>query len=215
MNLKKFIKEFRRRNVFQSAITYLIVAWLVAQVFDVILPTFDAPPYIMQTLIFILIIGFPISLIFTWIYEISPKGIKKIINAEKLISITTQSNKQLEYDNKKLAVLPFKNISSNNDSDYFSDGLTEEIIIRLSKIKELDIASRHTSMHYRDSELDIVSLGREFKARYILHGTVRKLNDNLRISAELIDVAKDSELWAEIYSGNMADVFGIQEKVQN
>lgn len=213
MNLKKFIKELRRRNVFKSAVTYLIVAWLVAQVSDVILPTFNAPPYIMQALIFILIIGFPISLVFAWIYEISPKGIKKINNAEEQIFITAQSDKQLEYDNKKLAVLPFKNISSNNDSNYFSDGLTEEIIIRLSGIKELDIASRRTSMQYRDSELDIASLGRELKARYILYGTVRKHNDNLRISTELIDVAKDAELWAEIYSGKMADVFGIQEKV--
>ena len=74
-----------------------------------------------------------------------------------------------------------------NESNYFSDGLTEEIIIRLSGIKELDIASRSTSMRYRDSELDIVSLGRELKARYLLQGTVRKFKDDLKNNQKLSD----------------------------
>ena len=213
MNLKKYTGELKRRKVFKSAITYLIVAWLIAQVSDIILPTFNAPPYFMKALIFILIIGFPISLIFAWVYELSPKGIKKFRNIETQTPPSQETSQQPIEDNKKLAVLPFQNISPGNGSNYFSDGLTEEIIIRLSGIKELEIASRRTSMRYRDSEMDIASLGRELNARYILHGTVRKHQNDLKISTELIDVEKDSELWAEIYSGKMADVFGIQEKV--
>lgn len=211
MNFKKYISELKRRNVFKSAITYLIVAWLIAQVSSIVLPAFNAPSYFMKTLIFILILGFPISLIFAWVYELSPKGIKKV-KSDEAEELNTEQPK-LNNDNKKLVVLPFQNISLDNDSDYFSDGLTEEIIIRLSAIKELDIASRSTSMRYRDSDLDIESLGRELKARYLLQGTVRKHKDDLRISTELIDVEKDLELWAEIYRGNIADVFGIQEKV--
>ena len=213
MNLKKYTAELKRRKVFKSAITYLIVAWLIAQVSDIILPTFNAPPYFMKALIFILIIGFPISLIFAWVYELSPKGIKKFKNIETQTSLAQPNNQQRSEDNKKLVVLPFQNNSPGNGSNYFSDGLTEEIIIRLSGIKELEIASRRTSMQYRDSELDIASLGRELNARYILQGTVRKHKDDLKIATELIDVEKDAELWAEIYSGKMADVFGIQEKV--
>lgn len=213
MNIKKFIAELKRRNVIRPSIAYLIVAWLVAQVGDIVLPTFDAPLYIMKILIFVLIIGFPISLVFAWVYELSPKGIKKTENVKEVTPISPKSNHKLNKNNKKLAVLPFRNISSDNDSNYFSDGLTEEIIVRLSRIKELDIASRSTSMRYRDSKLDIVSLGRELKARYLLQGTVRKHKDDLRISTELIDVEKDLELWAEIYRGKIADVFGIQEKV--
>ncbi len=213
MNLKKYITELKRRNVFKPTIAYLIVAWLIAQVADLVLPTFDAPQYIMKTLIFLLIIGFPINLIFAWIYEFTPKGIKKTEKIDELISISPKLHDELIKNNKKLVVLPFRNISSENGSNYFSDGLTEEIIIRLSGIKELEIASRNTSMRYRNSDLDIASLGRELKARYLLQGTVRKHKDNLRISTELIDVEKDSELWAEIYNGKMADVFVIQEKV--
>jgi TolB-like protein/Flp pilus assembly protein TadD len=213
MKLKKYIAELKRRNVFKPAIAYLVVAWLIAQVASVILPTFDAPPYIMKTLIFILIAGFPINLIFAWVYEFTPQGIKKTEHAEETAKGSPKLSPGINKNNKKLVVLPFRNISSENGSDYFSDGLTEEIIIRLSGIKELEIASRNTSMRYRNSDLDIESLGRELKAKYLLQGTVRKHKDNLRISTELIDVEKDSELWAEIYSGKMADVFAIQEKV--
>ena len=213
MNIKKYIAELKRRNVFKPAIAYLLVAWLIVQVADIVLSTFDAPSYIMKTLMFLLIIGFPINLILTWIYEFTPKGIKKTEGVEEELTVSSKSNHRLDKNNKKLAVLPFRNVGSEKDSDYFSDGLTEEIIIRLSGIKELEIASRSTSMKYRDSELDIVSLGHELKARYLLQGAVRRNNGDLRISTELIDVEKDAELWAEIYSGKIADVFEIQEKV--
>ncbi len=213
MNFKKYIAELKRRNVFRSAITYLVIAWVIAQVFDIVLPAFSAPNHFMKTLIFTLIIGFPISLVIAWNYEFSPKGIKKIKNAEPKNLLTAQSAEQPTADNKKLVVLPFRNISSDNDSNYFSDGLTEEIIIRLSGINDLDITSRSTSMRFRDSEADIVSLGRELKARYVLQGTVRKHKEELRITTELIDIENDSELWAEIYQGKMADVFDIQEQV--
>ncbi|MFO7674480.1 MAG: tetratricopeptide repeat protein [Lutibacter sp.] len=213
MNFKKYIAEFKRRNVFRSAITYLLVAWIIAQVCAIVLPAFNAPRYFMKTIIFILVIGFPLSLIFAWVYELSPKGIKKIKNIESEKLKTVQPKHQPNTNNKKLVVLPFQNTSSDKESNYFSDGLTEEIIIRLSGIKELDVASRSTSMRYRDSELDIVSLGRELKAGYLLQGTVRKFKDDLKIATALIDVEKDTQLWADIYHGKIEDVFGIQEKV--
>jgi TolB-like protein/Flp pilus assembly protein TadD len=211
VKIKKFIEELKRRKVLKSAITYLVIAWLIAQVSAIVLPPFNAPQYIMKTLIFMLIIGFPISLVIAWVYELSPKGIKKINHIETVQSEQEQNKENNE--NKKLVVLPFQNLSSDNESNYFSDGLTEEIIIRLSGIKELDIASRSTSMRYKDSELDIMSLGRKLNASFLLQGTVRKLKNDLKISTALIDVEKDAQLWAEIYHGKMEDVFGIQEQV--
>ncbi|MCK0178975.1 hypothetical protein MWU50_06720 [Flavobacteriaceae bacterium S0862] len=213
MNLKKYIAELKRRKVFKPAITYLVVAWLIAQVFSVVFPAFNAPNYFMKTLIIVLIIGFLLNLILAWIYELTPQGIKKTKNMKAEKSISKQKNPILNNSNKKLAVLPFHDVSSENGSNYFSDGLTEEIIVRLSVIKELEIASRTTSMRYRNSELDNESLGRELNARYLLQGTVRRHKNDLRISTELIDVEKDSELWAEIYRGKISDVFLIQEKV--
>jgi TolB-like protein/Flp pilus assembly protein TadD len=213
VNLKKYIAELKRRKVFKPALTYLIVAWLIAQVFSVVFPAFNAPFYFMKTLIIVLIIGFPLNLILAWIYELTPQGIKKTKNMEAETPIATQTNTILNNDNKKLVVLPFQNISSKNGNNYFSNGLTEEIIVRLSGIEELDIASRSTSMRYRDSQLDTESLGRELNARYLLGGTVRRHKNDLRISTELIDVKKDATLWAEIYQGSITDVFVIQEQV--
>ncbi len=213
MNVKKYIAELKRRNVFKPAIAYLLVAWLIVQVADIVLSTFDAPPYIMKALMYVLIIGFPLNLILTWIYDLTPKGFKKTEHIKEELSVLSESNQGLEKNNKKLAVLPFRSIDSQNGSDYFSDGLTEEIIIRLSGIKELEIASRSTSMQYKNSDMDILSLGHDLNARYLLQGTVRRNNGDLRIATELIDVEKDAGLWAEIYSGKMTDIFEIQEKV--
>jgi len=213
VSIKKYIAELKRRNVFKPAVAYLLVAWLIVQVADIVLSTFDAPPYLMKTLMFVLIIGFPLNLVITWVYDLTPKGFKKTGHAKEGRPASSESSQSIDKKNKKLVVLPFHNVGSENGSDYFSDGLTEEIIIRLSGIKELEIASRSTSMHYRNSELDIVSLGRHLKARYLLQGRVRRNNGDLRISTELIDAEKDAELWAEIYSGKMADIFEIQEKV--
>jgi TolB-like protein/Flp pilus assembly protein TadD len=114
---------------------------------------------------------------------------------------------------KAIAVLPFNNISPDKDSDYFADGLTEELIANLSRLKEMRVLSRTTSMGYRGTSKDIKTIGRELGTRYILEGSVRKFQDNLRITAQLIDVENDEQLWAETYKGRLADVFDIQEQV--
>jgi serine/threonine protein kinase/Flp pilus assembly protein TadD len=114
---------------------------------------------------------------------------------------------------KAIVVLPFDNISPDKESDYFADGLTEELIANLSRLKDIRVVPRTTSMQYRGTKKDIKTIGRELGARYILAGSVRKFQDNLRITVELIDVETDAQLWAETYKGTLADVFDIQEKV--
>ncbi len=112
-----------------------------------------------------------------------------------------------------IAVLPFENMSPDKDSDYFSDGLTDELITNLSKFGELQVVSRILSMQYKGVKQDPRTIGRELRARYLIAGNVRKHNDNLRISAQLIDIASGREIWAEKYKGSMEDVFDIQENV--
>jgi non-specific serine/threonine protein kinase len=114
---------------------------------------------------------------------------------------------------KSIGVLPFGNISQDKESDYFGDGLTEELIVNLSKLKEIRVAPRAISMQYRGSAKDVKTIGRELGARYILSGNVRKFQDNLRISVELIDIDTEEQIWAETYKGKLADVFDIQEQV--
>ena len=114
---------------------------------------------------------------------------------------------------KAIAVLPFGNISPDKESDYFSDGLTEELIINLSRLKDIRVVPRTTSMQYKTTTKDVKAIGRELGTRYILAGSVRKFQDNLRIAVELVDVEADAQLWAETYKGKLSDVFDIQEQV--
>ncbi|HKI78586.1 MAG TPA: protein kinase [Ignavibacteriaceae bacterium] len=114
---------------------------------------------------------------------------------------------------KTIAVLPFENISPDKETDYFADGLAEELIINLSRIKEMSVVARTTSMQYKGTKKDIRTIGKELAVRYIMEGSVRKFKDDLRISVQFIDVAKGTQLWGETYKGKLADVFDIQEKV--
>jgi serine/threonine protein kinase/Flp pilus assembly protein TadD len=114
---------------------------------------------------------------------------------------------------KAIALLPFENISPDRESDYFSDGLTEELILSLSKLKNMRVVSRTSTMQYKDTKKDIKTIGRELGARYILEGSVRKFQDDLRITVQLVDVENDAQLWAAKYKGKLQDIFDIQEQV--
>jgi len=143
---------------------------------------------------------------------------KRYNNAQEVIAAVGQVRKDIAQGTesakiKTIAVLPFGNISPDKENDYFSDGLTEELIFGLSKLKEIRIAPMATSMQYKGTTKDTKTIAREMDARYVLSGNVRKYQDNLRISVELIDMDTNSQMWAETYKGKLEDVFDIQEKV--
>ncbi|MDP2320813.1 MAG: protein kinase [Acidobacteriota bacterium] len=114
---------------------------------------------------------------------------------------------------KGIVVLPFENMSADVDNAFFADGLTEEIIVDLSKIHALRVISRTSAMQLKGRQGNLPSLARELNVEYVLEGSVRKSGDRLRISAQLIDAAADSHIWSEKYNGTMDDVFDIQERV--
>ncbi len=114
---------------------------------------------------------------------------------------------------KSIVVLPFENMSSDPEQEYFSDGLTEEVITDLSHIHDLRVISRTSAMMLKGTKKDMKTIGRELNVRYVLEGSIRKAGNNLRIVAQLIDASSDAHLWAEKYNGTLDDVFDIQEKV--
>ncbi len=118
-----------------------------------------------------------------------------------------------ETDKKSIIVLPFDDMSQNKDNEYFSDGLTEEIITDLAYIHDLLVISRSSAMTFKGTNKKIKEIAREVNVQFVLEGSVRKAGNNLRITAQLIDAASDTHLWAEKYSGTLDDVFDIQEKV--
>ena len=121
--------------------------------------------------------------------------------------------KHVDPEIKSLAVLPFKNLSPDPDQEYFSDGLTEELISDLSKVRALRVISRTSAMLFKDSEKDLPTIARELDVRYVLEGSVRWAGNNLRITAQLIEAATDMHLWAEKYTGTLEDIFDLQEQL--
>ncbi|MEP0131899.1 MAG: hypothetical protein ABJJ25_00855 [Eudoraea sp.] len=256
MILKKYIAELKRRNVFKSGIAYLIVAWLIAQIASTILPSFEAPPYVMKTLLFILGIGLPLILIFAWIYDITPEGIKKTESIEQKPDESVLKNNRLNkviiaslsliialllfnqfWDNpsnrknkeensniiepttlvkKSIAVLPFKNFSGDPDMEAFCDGMTDEVISRLTKIKSIDKVSSRTSVfQYKETDKSMPQIASELGVSHILEGNFQKSGDKIKIKLQLIDGPSDNHFWSDDYIGdwNSDDIFKIQAEV--
>ena len=114
---------------------------------------------------------------------------------------------------KSIMVLPFVNLGNNGEQDYFSDGLTEELITKLSKLTEIRVTSRTTSMLYKNTRKDIKTISKENNVNYILEGSIRKYQNDLRITAQFIDANNDLHVWADTYRGTIDDIFDIQERV--
>ena len=141
-------------------------------------------------------------------YQDMDEVIRALIEAKDSLN---KSNTETKL--KTIAVLPFDNISPDKENEYFGEGLTGELIANLSRLKNMKVISRTTTMQYKGTQKDMKTIGRELDARYIIEGNVRKFGEDIRITAQLIEVDSDTQLWAETYKGKLADVFDIQEKV--
>jgi TolB-like protein len=127
---------------------------------------------------------------------------------------TVASGTEATITSNALAVLPFDNISPDPETDYFSDGLTEELIARLSLVNEIELVSRWASMQYKGhANQDIRAIGTELNARYLVGGSVRRFHDSVRITVQLVDVGSNRQLWGNTYKGKLDDIFDIQEQV--
>ncbi len=114
-----------------------------------------------------------------------------------------------------IAVLPFANLSGDQKQDYFSDGLTEDILTELSRARDLRVLARNTTFQYKDKPVDVVKLGRDLGARYVLEGSIQRSDDRLRVTAQLIDANSGTHVWADRYDREMADVFLVQDEIVN
>jgi len=259
-NTPGFFEELKRRNVVRVGVVYLIAAWLLAQVADLMLQSFHAPDWVIQAILVVLIIGFPLALIFAWAFELTPEGIKLEKDVDRTQSITRVTGRKLdrsiiailvvalayfvwqsekgpashvqkapehaiaaaggnaspapeETSAKSIAVLPFVNMSSDREQDYFSDGISEEILNTLAKVKELKVAGRTSSFAFKGHNEDLRKIGETLGVANILEGSVRKSGDEVRITAQLIQVKDGFHLWSESYDRKLDNVFAIQDEI--
>lgn len=211
MPIAKFFKELQRRSIYQVAIAYIVIAWLLAQVAAIIFPTFEAPEWVMKVFIFLLFIGFPIALILAW-----AQGLKKSESNEEEIDLSP-SNKDNEenktYDPNSLAVLPFKDMSPEKDQEYFSDGMAEEILNLLAGIRELKVIGRTSSFSFKGEKTAIKEIADILKVAHILEGSVRKSGNKIRVTAQLIKAEDSYHIWSQSFDRELTDIFDIQDEI--
>ena len=237
-----FFAELKRRNVFRVAIAYVVVAWVIAQVTELALDSFGTPDWVMKTVLLLLVMGFPMAVFFAWAFELTPEGIKKEKDIDRSESITHNTGRKLDYiiigvlvlaigilltdrfpgddevdapaaNEKSIAVLPFVNISSDEEQEYFSDGITEEILNSLATVKELKVAGRTSSFAFKGKNDDLRKIGDLLGVEHILEGSVRKSGSTVRVTAQLIQVEDGFHLWSETYERELTDIFAIQDEI--
>src|SRR5437773_9821870 len=241
MNLVNLFTELKRRNVYKVAVAYAVVGWLVVQISSTVLPTFHAPEWVVQTLVVLVALGFPIALIIAWAFELTPEGIKRTEPGEELQSKPSRSRtwiyvvaiagilsiglfflgrftaptKQTASSeiSKSIAVLPFESLSEDKSNAYFADGIQDEILTKLAGIGDLKVISRSSTARYKSKPEDVKTVADELGVATALEGSVQKAGDKVRVNVQLVDALRDTHLWAKTYDRDLKDVFTVESEV--
>jgi adenylate cyclase len=245
MNPRNFFSELKRRNVYKVAITYAVVAWLLIQAASILLPTFEAPTWVMKALVVFLALGFIISVMISWAFEATPEGLKRTENvppdavlptwsprkfATFIVAVAVIAAGLLAFNlfrtksvalpttatpitNKSVAVLAFANLSDDKGSEYFSDGISEELLTVLQKIPGLHVAARTSAFSFKGKNATAQEIGQKLGVAHLVEGSVRKAGDVVRIAARLTQANTGEEQWSENYTRNLKDVFAVQTEI--
>ena len=211
MNLKKFFAELKRRKVYTVAVTYAVVGWLLIQVVTQVFPPFEIPNWAERLVILAIIMGFPIALVFAWIYDFTRHGIVRTEDAqpEAKLDIIEPANST----EKSIAVLPFSDLSPQRDHAYFGEGIAEELLGALAKVDGLRVAARRSSFWFKDRETELAEIAAKLNVDHVLEGSVRRDGNRVRVTAELIDACDGFTIWSETYEREMHGIFALQDEI--
>ena len=240
-----FFIELKRRNVIRVAIAYAVAAWLLIEITATTFPILKLPDWSVTLVTVLVLIGFPLALIFAWAFELTPEGLKREKDVDGSESVTHVTGRKLDfiiitvlvlalgyfaYDKfllqpesgevfgdigRSIAVLPFVNMSDDASNEYFSDGLSEELMNLLAKIPELRVAARTSSFFYKD-KLDTITLAevaQQLGVAHLLEGSVRKSGNRVRITLQLIKADDGFHVWSETYDRTLDDIFVVQDEI--
>jgi len=270
-------KELKRRNVIRVAAAYLIIGWLLAQVSATLESALHMPEWFDTMVVTVMLIGFPIALIISWVYELTPDGIKKEKDIQPDESIVQETSKKLNYitvvaalavagmfawqqmnppqqdsrdivdgendtevvdkipenknnsvipvktgiqshdatqvNDKSIAVLPFVDLSPAKDQEYFTDGLTENLLHALAQIREIKVAGRTSSFAFKNHNVDLREIGKTLNVQKLLEGSVQKSGKRIRITAQLINADDGIHIWSKKYDRDLVDIFAVQDEI--
>lgn len=254
--MSSLLDELKRRNVVRVGAAYLIVAWVLAQIADLGLENFGAPEWVIKTILFLLVLGFPLALFFAWAFELTPEGLKREKDVDRSKSVTPLAGRKLDFfiigallvalgyfvwerqslvdevesamtpvateaedtsapprNERSIAVLPFVNMSSDPEQEWFADGLTEELLNALARAPDLLVAARTSSFKFKGTTEDIPTIAKALGVAHILEGSVRRGRDRLRVTAQLVRASDGFHLWSQNYDRKPDDVIAIQEEL--
>lgn len=205
------LRELRQRKVFRVAAAYGVVGWMLVQVADTVFPALQLPPWTITFTTVALLLGFPVALILGWSFDVvratapTPGSDSAAATAPPVAAGTAPGR-------AGLVVLPFANLSEDSGFAHFADGLVEDLTTQL-QAEGLKVASRQSAFAYRDRAVDARTIAREIGCAYVLEGSVRKLGERVRLTAQLIDARNDEHLWAERFDRRIEDAFALQDEV--
>jgi TolB-like protein/Tfp pilus assembly protein PilF len=223
-----FVAELQRRKVYRVAAAYIIAAGFIIQVGSAVFPAWELPNWTFRLVVVFLLIGFPISLILAWAYDVTPQGIRatpapgahRRRNLITLIAIGVVVSAVAGFFilpralarkiDKSIAVMPFENLSEDKENAHFADGIQDDILTNLAKIGDLKVISRISVMAYRGAPHSAREVGKALGVSTILEGSVRRSGNRVRVTVQLIDAANDEHIWANNYDRDLNDVFAIQ-----
>ena len=214
--------ELRRRHVFRVAGAYLLLAWLVLQVTDTLISVLELPGGIGRVVFYILVVGFPLAILASWIFEITPEGIKRDSDTDHLPVRPTSKGRVVDFviiaaltivigflaweritpdghGPQSIAVLPIRSIDGNETSVLFATGLHDILLAELATVSDFDVIARRSVMEFADSNLSIDEIAVLLGVTHIVDASVQKVGEQLRVAAQLIEVESDKHVWGDIY----------------
>lgn len=253
-----FLSELKRRNVLRMAGLYLVGAWLAVQVSETLLPLFGTPDWVLRALVLLLVLGLVPALVFAWLYELTPDGLKRDAEVPADASIAMATGRRMDRlmlggllalaaliaverfllppppapiaasdaaapaaaapavspeGKNSVAVLPFANMSGNPEEEYFSDGMTEELLNVLARIPGLRVAARTSVFAFKGKGGDVREIGRTLGVSHIVEGSVRRDGEQVRITAQLIRVEDGFHVWSETFDRRLDSVLALQDEI--
>lgn len=241
-DLLRFIKELRRRNVFRTGVAYLIVAWLLVQIADILLGAFSASDWLLRGMVIMLAIGFPIAVVLAWIYDITSQGVKRSAEVDEDEPVSAGDGRQIDFviigvlliaialfaadrfrwiefgdqptvDRLSIAVLPFTFLGPDSENEYFADAITDELISRLGRIEAVQIKSRLSVARFKGTDQEVGDIAAALGVSHVLEGAVRKAENRVRVTAQLTDASSGFEEWSDVFDGESNDWFTLHEQM--
>ena len=200
-----FWAELRRRKVVRVIIAYLLVGWGLIQIADATIEPLRLPEWSYTLVVWLVGLGFPIAIVLAWVLDVTPRGIE--------VTAAVKDNETPSPPDASIAVLPFVNMSGNEENEYFSDGLSEELLNLLVRLQSVRVCSRTSSFALKGKDVDMPTIAAQLGVRHVLEGSVRRVGSRVRITAQLIDAIEDSHLWSESFDRELDDIFAVQDEI--